>query len=441
MSGKAARVFLTETMYEILSDLSKRRMLASSILVRVQIVLLAFEKLKNIEIAEVLDVGRHCVGLWRKRWRDSYEALQAIQMTESRAKLERVIIDVLRDSPRCGSPGKFTAAQVVQIIATACEPPRSTGRPVESWTGRELVDEVRKRGIVEYISVSRVNHYLRVVELQPHRHKYWCFTTEKDHELFRLQVETVCKTYLNAADVRDRDNVKTVCIDEMTSLGANERRADKSHPRPGQVAKIECQYNRHGTLSLTGSWDVVAGQMIHTTINETRNAEDFAQHVKSTIQTDPTAGWIFVVDNLNTHYGEPIVRTVADLLGIDPTTLGKKKKCGILKSMISRRKFLSDPDHPIRFVYLPKHSSWLNQIEVIFGIVAKRVIRGGSFKSKSDLKDKLLTFIDYFNQTFATPINWTYTGRTLQQTKQKRPNTWRELRHFTKTEQILALVA
>ena len=429
-------------MYKVLNKLCSRRMLEKSILIRARIILLAFEKLQNMQISEIVGVERHCVGRWRKRWQDSVEALLAIEMSEPRAVLERSIVDVLRDAHRSGSPGKFSAEQVVQIVATACETPRFCGRPVETWTGRELADEVEQRSIVSSISGSRVNGLLRFVNLQPHRQKYWCFTTEKDPELFQSQVEEVCKTYLDAQAVYDHDNTRTVCIDEMTSLGANERRAETKLARPTQIAKSECQYTRHGTLSLTGSWDVVVGQMIQTTIDETRNAEDFSMHIKRTVATDPSANWVFVADNLNTHYGEPIVHVVAEMLGIDKSTLGdKKKRRGILGSTTSRRDFLSDKSHPIRFVFLPKHSSWLNQIEVIFGVIAKRVIRRGSFTSKADLKEKLLSFIEYFNLTFAKPMNWTYTGKPTTSLKYQRPRTWRENTQAKKLEEILALVA
>jgi len=429
-------------MYTILTGLQRRRMLATSIALRARIILLAHQRLQNSQIAELVDVERHCVGRWRKRWQDSFDAILAIQMNESQAALERAIIDTLRDAHRSGSPGRFSAEQMVQLISIACENPRDSNRPVEDWTGPELADELQKRSVVDSISVSWVNEFLRRVKLQPHRRKYWCFTTEKDRELFQTQVEEVCQTYLNAPSAYLHDNIRTICVDEMTSLQANEQRAETKRARPGQIAKSECQYTRHGTLSLTGSWDVVQGQMVHTTIDQTRNSDDFAEHIAQTIQTAPEAGWVVVLDNLNTHSGEPVVRLIANLLGVDQDSLGdKKRRRGILGSAKSRREFLTAACHRIRFVFIPKHSSWLNQIEVVFGIVGRRVMRHGSFTSQADLREKLTTFIDYFNQTFAKPFNWTHTGKPTSSKADRRPRTWRENRQNRKLKQILALVA
>ncbi len=93
---------------------------------------------------------------------------------------------------------------------------------------------------------------------------------------------------------------------------------------------------------------------------------------------------------------------------------GKKGKRGVLQTQASRRAFLSDRSHRVRFVFLPKHTSWLNQIEIVFGMIMRKVIRRGNFTSVRDLKDKLLRFIAYFNEVFAKPFRWTFTGRPLQ---------------------------
>lgn len=440
MSGKAARIRLTERMYEILTALASSRTLGKSIAQRANVVLMGFEKATNEAIAPRVGLSVKTVGLWRRRWRASYCALLRMQFAENRPQFRRSVILCLSDAPRSGSPGKFSAEQIVGLIGIACEPPDKSGRPVTTWTGSELADECRKRNLVDSISASHVNRILREVDLKPHQSCYWCNTTEKDPVLFQSQVEMVCQTYIEATKLYCQFHTHTVCVDEMTSLQANERRAKTKPSRPGQIAKEEFQYTRHGTVCVTGNWDVVAGQMIATTIAETRDNEDFAKHIRQTVATDRDAGWVFVVDNLNTHCGEPLVRMVAELLGINPSDLGRKKKHGVLETMASRRAFLSDPSHRIRFVYLPKHSSWLNQIEIIFGIINRRVMRGGSFTSRSNLAERLRRFIAYFNETFAKPMNWTYTGRPTRSTPDERPHTWREARQPKTLWQKLAVV-
>jgi len=440
MSGKAAKIQLTTCMHEILTQLSSSRNVGTAIVMRARIILMAFDKNNNQTIACRLGIFRRTVGLWRRRWRDSFAALLQMQFTESDAAFKRAIIECLSDAPRSGSPGEYTAEQIVGLIGIACEPPENCGRPVTSWTGKELADELQKRGVVNSISASHTNRILREVNLKPHKSQYWCNTTEKDSELFQQQVEVVCQTYLDAPQLYCEFNTHTVCVDEMTSLQANERRAETKLAKPGQTAKEEFQYTRHGTVCVTGNWHVVRGQLISPTISETRDNHDFAKHIERTIAADPTAGWVFVVDNLNTHCGEPLVRMVADQLGIDQTTLGAAKKQGVLNTMATRRAFLSDPSHRIRFVFLPKHSSWLNQIEIIFGIINRRVMRLGSFTSKFDLVEKLRRFIDYFNETIASPMNWTYTGRPSRSEPDVRPRTWRELRKVEKPWKELGLV-
>jgi hypothetical protein len=366
------------------------------------------------------------VGLWRKRWQESFPALVAIECRESSAALRRAIEDVLADAPRSGAPGTFTAEQVTQILALACEPPSQSGRPIDAWTGRELADEAQTRGIVESISRSQVNRYLAEAALQPHRSRYWLNTTEKDPQQFQQQVEAVCDCYLQATTLYHQQDTHTVCVDEMTGIQALERNAKEIPMKPSQPARIEYEYTRHGTLCLIGNWHVVRGQMISPTIGPTRTEEDFCKHIEQTVATDPAARWRFVVDNLNIHSSESLVRYVARLEGIDESQLGRKEKSGILKSMASRTEFLSDRSHRIHFVYLPKHSSWLNQVEVIFGIITRRIVRRGNFTSTAALQERLQAFLDYFNRTYAKPFHWTYTGRPVAKSTDKLPATWRQ---------------
>jgi transposase len=255
--------------------------------------------------------------------------------------------------------------------------------------------------------------YLREAELHPHKSRYWLNTTEKDPELFAVQVQMVCACYQDAPQLYNYHNTHTISTDEMTGIQALERCAATKAMKPGQGEKSEFEYKRHGTVTLIGNFHVVTGEMIAPTLGPTRTEADFVTHIGQTIKLDPDAGYVFVLDNLNIHCSAGLVEKVAQLCGIEED-LGKKGRHGVLKSQKTRQEFLSDQSHRIRFTYTPKHSSWLNQIEIVFGVVMRKVIRRGNFTSKENLRTKLLAFIEYFNQVFAKPFNWTYTGRPLQ---------------------------
>jgi transposase len=412
MPGKAAKITITERQQEILQTLRKSVTVPSRLQLRATIIGLAFDGLRNEEIADQVGLTRRQVGRWRRRWAQAWDQLIALECSESRAVLRRAIEAVLTDEPRPGAPGKFTPEQVTQILAVACEPPAKSGRPITHWTAHELADEVVKRGIVASISTSQVGRYLREAAMQPHKSRYWLNTTEKAPERFQKQVEAVCDTYRMAPAWERTQNTHTVCVDEMTGIQALERTAATKLMIAGKPARLEFEYERHGTLTLIGNFQVTTGELIAPTIGPTRTEADFASHIEQTMAIDPGASWVFVTDNLNIHCSETLVRVVAKACEIT-TALGKKGVRGVLGSVASRQAFLSEPGHRIRFVYTPKHSSWLNQIEVVFGVIMRKVIRRGSFTSVKDLRDKLSNFIEYFNRVFAHTFRWTYTGRPL----------------------------
>jgi len=200
--------------------------------------------------------------------------------------------------------------------------------------------------------------------------------------------------------------------DEKTGIQALERKHPTRPMIPGKVELREFEYIRHGTQTLIANFDVALGQVVASSIGPTRTEVDFAAHIEQTIATDPEATWIFITDQLNTHKSETLVRLVARLCDVDDA-LGIKGKCGILKSMVSRSAFLQDPSHQIRFVYTPKHTSWLNQVEIWFSILVRRLLKRASFASLKELFERILAFIDYFSRTMAKPFKWTYAGRPL----------------------------
>lgn len=201
--------------------------------------------------------------------------------------------------------------------------------------------------------------------------------------------------------------------DEMTGVQALERKHPGLPLAPGKVERREFEYIRHGTLSFIVNFEVATGQVATVSCGGSRNEADFLQQIQRTVESSPqVVKWHFVVDNLNTHQSESLVRYVADEsdLAID---LGIRGQSGILHSMKTRAAFLAEPSHRVVFHYTPKHASWTNQVEIWFSILVRKLLKRGNFTSVEDLKAKVLAFIDYFNRTMAKPFKWTYQSKAL----------------------------
>ena len=214
-----------------------------------------------------------------------------------------------------------------------------------------------------------------------------------------------------AAPLLEATGTRAFSTDEMTGIQALERAAPTLPMRPGKVERREFEYIRHGTQRLIANFQVATGQVVSPSLGPTRTEADFAAHIAQTVAADPDAGDLFIVDQLNIHQSETLVRFVAEQCGIT-ADLGVKEQYGILRSMASRAAFLGDPRHRIQFVYLPRHTSWLNQVEIWFSILVRRLLKRASFTSPGELRARILAFISYFNQ-HAKPFRWTYKGRPL----------------------------
>ena len=406
------KILLSERQERLLEVLVRRSSAPQRLVKRAQIILLLAAGKTFNQVARALGVLRQTVYQWGKRWRTQAQQLAEVEAQEcSDPALSNRLAGLLVDAYRPGKPATFSPEQIVKLIAVACEPPQHSGRPITRWGSRELAAEVVKRGIVKTIARSTVSRLLKEAKIKPHLSRYWLNAQPEDEAVFDAQVRVVCALYRQATQLYKR-GIQLVSTDEKTGIQALQHLYPPKPVRAGQVARIEHDYDRHGTLCLIANLEVATGRMVAPSVGPRRTEADFLAHIQQTVALAPQDPWLFIVDNLNTHQSASLVEWVAHQCGIE-TDLGLKDSYGILKSMASRAAFLADPNHRIRFVYTPKHTSWLNQVEIWFSILVGRLLKRATFNSIEELHQALINFIEYFNATMAKPFKWTYAGKPL----------------------------
>lgn len=225
---------------------------------------------------------------------------------------------------------------------------------------------------------------------------------------FTQRVERICTEILHSVS-GSGENEYLFSVDEKTGMQALERKT-LSMVKAGKALRMEYEYIRHGTTSLMGAVHVGTGQMEFYRIHPTRKEEDFVTFIDSLCtQLGPEARIQILVDQLNIHKSESIVRYIADQIGFTGE-LGIKRRQGILKNLASRMAFLENENHRIRFLFTPKHCSWLNPIENWFGRLQKHRLNHASFSSVPDLEEKMTKYIQFANKHLSKPYKWKFKG-------------------------------
>lgn len=347
---------------------------------RARIVLLAADDLANNAIAVKLGIEENTVGKWRRRF------------AQRRIK-------GLRDDPRSGRPPKFSAQQKARVLKKATERPRDHGVPFSHWDSASLARLAVEAGITESIHPTTVWRWLNDADLKPHRVQYWLKSPDPD---FETKAKDVIGVYLAAREWAT-EGIAAFSVDEKTSVQALERKYPDLPMVRGIPQRREFEYVRHGTLCLTAGLNIATGE-VSPLLTPDRPAPVFADFLREALASVPDAKQVhFVLDNLNTHWHHDACHVVAAASDVayDPEKHAKGA---------DRRAFLTSAGKRVVFHYTPKHASWLNQIEIWFGVLARKLLNRESFASLAELARAILRFVEYYNRHLAHPYRWTYTG-------------------------------
>jgi DDE superfamily endonuclease len=304
--------------------------------------------------------------------------------------------------PAPADPGAFPPSAQIAVVAIATSKTADHDRPVNGWTLDQIAATILKEAHAETISRSTVGRILAQADLKPHKSVYWLNSHDPDFEAIAKEV---CGLYVQAPTFSQQGRL-LLCCDEKTGMQILGRPFPTQPPAPGKPEEREFEYIRPGTRTLITSFVVATGEVLWD-LGPTRTNRDFRAHVQHVAKHFPEVKrFDWVVDNLNTHMSLELCEAVAALCGLP---LRPKE----LKTQRQRRVWLSDPEHKHVFHYLPRHGSWLNQVELWFSVLTRQFLRRGDFVSVPEFEERLVRYLEAYNLEQAHPYRWTYTGQPL----------------------------
>jgi transposase len=330
---------------------------------RARIVLAAAAGSSNAAIAAQLGVCQDTVRKWRARF-----AARGLAG--------------LKDAARSGRPRRYTPADRAEVVALACALPAESEVPLSRWSCPELARELAQRCQLG-ASASSVRRWLAEDALKPWQHRSWISVRDPD---FAAKAARVLDLYAGIWDGQPLGaNDFVVCADEKTSIQARCRCHPSLPPGKARMMRVEHDYQRRGALAYLAAWDVHRGQVIGR-CEDTTGIEPFSRLVEQVMSTSPYASAdrvFWIVDNGSSHRGTASVQRMHDAW---PNA---------------------------HLVHLPVHASWLDQAEIYFSVVQRKVVAPNDFTDLDQIRDRLAAFEDRYN-AIAKPFNWKFTRTDLK---------------------------